>query len=371
MYNVKIFGAGSIGNHLAHACRRQGWQVAICDLDPAALERTRNEIYPERYGAWDEAIRLAGPAELEKESFDLVIIGTPPDSHMAIACEELEKRPPKVMLIEKPVCTPSLEKAAELLALKEKSQTFVAVGYNHTLTAHSRRAAELLQAGLVGRALTISAAFREYWGGIFKAHPWLAGPQDSYLGFAARGGGAGGEHSHAVNIWQHFALLSGAGRIVEVSAMIDLVEEGRLDYDRIFQLHVRTENGLLGTIVQDVVTEPPIKQARIQGEKGFIEWTVNLEPGFDGLRYGGGAEGSGEDVRQEKFAKTRPDDFAGEIEHLGEILENGAPAASPIAVERGLETMTVVAAAHLSAQLRRPVGINYEAGFGQQALKLF
>ena len=44
--NVKIFGAGSIGNHLAHASRKIGWDVSICDLDPEALKRTRNEIYP-------------------------------------------------------------------------------------------------------------------------------------------------------------------------------------------------------------------------------------------------------------------------------------------------------------------------------------
>ncbi len=367
MYKVKIFGAGSIGNHLAHACRRQGWQVSICDLDSAALERTRKDIYPARYGAWDEEIELVAPAELEQQDFDLVIIGTPPDTHMDIACAELNRRPPRVMLIEKPVCTPSLEKAGELLELQEKTNTFVAVGYNHTLTAHSRKAAELLSGGLIGRALTISAAFREYWGGIFKAHPWLAGPQDSYLGFAARGGGAGGEHSHAVNIWQHFAHLSGAGKIVSVSAQLDIVEDDKLDYDRIFQLHVVTDKGLVGTIVQDVVTEPPLKQARIQGDRGFIEWTVNREPGFDGLRYGSG----GGEITEEKFAKTRPDDFAGEIEHLGEILRNGAPADSPIALERGLETMTVVAAAHISAQLRRPVEIDYDAGPGTQALKLF
>ena len=41
MFNVKIFGAGSIGNHLAHASRSLGWNVTICDVDQAALDRTR------------------------------------------------------------------------------------------------------------------------------------------------------------------------------------------------------------------------------------------------------------------------------------------------------------------------------------------
>ena len=58
MYNVKIYGAGSIGNHLAHGCRSKGWDVLMCDLDQQALERTRDDIYPSRYGQWDPQIRL-------------------------------------------------------------------------------------------------------------------------------------------------------------------------------------------------------------------------------------------------------------------------------------------------------------------------
>ena len=55
---VKVIGAGSIGNHLSHAARSLGWSVDLIDSDPAALERTRAQIYPSRYGSWDEAIGL-------------------------------------------------------------------------------------------------------------------------------------------------------------------------------------------------------------------------------------------------------------------------------------------------------------------------
>ena len=36
MYKVKIYGAGSIGNHLARASRSMGWEVTISDVDEAA-----------------------------------------------------------------------------------------------------------------------------------------------------------------------------------------------------------------------------------------------------------------------------------------------------------------------------------------------
>ena len=58
MFSVKIFGAGSIGNHHANAARSLGWEVTVCDLDTDALERMRLSIYPDRYGAWDESINL-------------------------------------------------------------------------------------------------------------------------------------------------------------------------------------------------------------------------------------------------------------------------------------------------------------------------
>jgi len=366
MCKVKILGAGSIGNHLAHGCSSKGWNVTICDLDPAALERTKNDIYPSRYGIWDENIRLAAPEVVETEDFDLVIVGTPPDTHMAIATKILETRPPKILLIEKPVCTPGLENARELIALQKETGCFVAVGYNHTLTSHSRRAAELLDGGFLGQPLTISAGFREFWGGIFKAHPWLSGPRDSYLGFAARGGGAGGEHSHATNIWQYFANLTGMGKIIEVSAMLDMVDDGLVNYDRLFQVSVKTETGVVGSIIQDVVTEPPEKMLRIQGTTGFLEWQVNADSTHDAIRYAG----EDNEIVEELFAKTRPDDFLGELDHLGGILAGESREKSPLALVQGLNTMMVVAAAHLSSRQKRSVKINYEAGYCHEAFEL-
>ena len=56
---IGIIGAGSIGNHLAHAARALGWDVTLCDIDDAALKRTKNEIYPSRYKRWDNKIKLS------------------------------------------------------------------------------------------------------------------------------------------------------------------------------------------------------------------------------------------------------------------------------------------------------------------------
>ncbi len=366
MYSVKIYGAGSIGNHLAHACRDKGWEVLMTDIDPAALQRTREDIYPSRYGGWDPDIRLRGMGALPKEHFDVVIIGTPPDTHVRLATQVLENSSPQVLLIEKPLCNPPLVGVQKIVDLQKATGSFVAVGYNHTLTENSSRAALILKQNWIGEPITISARFREHWGGIFTAHPWLSGPRDSYLGFFERGGGASGEHSHAINIWQHFARLVGAGRIVEVSAVMDMVDDGVVNYDRICLINVRTEAGLVGNIVQDVVTEPAQKAARIQGTKGFLEWFVNVKAGHDAVYYW---DGKGE-VREELIEKTRPDDFKGEVDHLEQILKGGDRAGSPISIERGLDTMMVIAAAHMSCRHKRAMRINYDRGYTPDAVEL-
>jgi predicted dehydrogenase len=364
---VQIYGAGSIGNHLAHACRSKGWEVLICDVDSKALERTQHDIYPARYGQWDDQIRLSTVDNLSDEAYDLVIIGTPPDSHFSIATEILRTKPPGVLLIEKPLCTPSLQGAQAVLDLAKEAGTIACVGYNHTLTNNTIRAAAVLGEQRIGTPITISAKFREHWGGIFNAHPWLSGPQDTYLGFWERGGGACGEHSHAINLWQHFAHLCGMGRIVEVSAMLDMVEDDAgAVYDRVCLIHVKTEQGCVGDIAQDVITEPAQKMARLQASDGYLEWYCNIEGGRDAVIYGDGKA----QPQKEMIDKSRPDDFKGEIDHIEQILNGADSDDSPISLERGLNTMLVIAAAHLSNQQGEIVSINYEAGYRREALEV-
>ncbi len=365
MIRVKIYGAGSIGNHLAYACRNMGWQVLISDTDAMSLKRTKEDIYPSRYGDWDESIRLSLVKDIPKEEFDIVIIGTPPDSHIDLALRTLREENPKVLLIEKPLGTPDLGGLQDLFELALKRDTHLCVGYNHTLGMNTLQAEAILGAGEIGEPITMNAGFQEYWGGIFKAHPWLGGPHDSYLGFSERGGGAVGEHSHAINIWQHFAHVLGKGRIVEVSASLDFVENEKVRYDRICALNVRTDKGFVGTIIQDVVTEPPKKALRIQGQKGFLEWEVNAGPDFDAVRW----QHYGQVPNELVIRKRRPDDFRWEVQHLSALLE-GRLKESPISLERGLQTMMVVAAVHLSSKNRKAITIDYEKGYCPVALNI-
>jgi predicted dehydrogenase len=364
MYRVNIFGAGSIGNHLAHAFRSKDWEVTIGDIDPKALERTKRDIYKSRYGEWDEAIKLADSRELISEPADIVFIGTPPDTHARIALEVLRNFLPKVLLVEKPFCGPDLDGCQEVLEAVDKTKTLALIGYNHTLAKSCILAEKLIQEGILGNVETISCRTREYWGGIFSAHPWLTGPQDSYLGFYLRGGGAIGEHSHGINLWQHFAHLTGAGRVIEVSSKLAFVEKSRCCYDKLGIATFMTESGLMGDLIQDVVTFPSEKLARVQGDNGFVEMRVNFNTEGDAVLFGR----KGYAAQVERLAKTRADDFKQEVDHI-ELLLTGRTVDSPISLERGLATMVVIAAIFKSNELRRPVEIDWSRGFVLEAIK--
>src|SRR5260221_997153 len=364
MYKVNIFGAGSIGNHLAHAFRTKKWAVTLSDIDPKALERTKNEVYKARYGSWDESITLCDSRDIMSDQADIVFIGTPPDTHLKIALEILKKTPPKILLIEKPLCGPDLKDCQVFYDLINGTGTKVLVGYNHTLAKSAVLAEHHIQSGVLGKVETISCRTREHWGGIFSAHPWLRGPQDTYLGFSSRGGGAIGEHSHGINLWAHFAHLVGAGKIREINASLIIHRADGCDYDKLGIASFVTENGLMGDLIQDVVTFPSEKLARLQGTDGFVEMRINYNPEGDAVIFG---------VRNKpteliSIPKKRPDDFAIEVDHIENLL-TGKIKNSPISLERGLDTMMIIAAIFKSNSVKRPVEIDWSRGYVPDALR--
>jgi len=360
---VKIYGAGSIGNHLTHASRRMGWSVDIFDVDKEALIRTKNDIYPTRYGEWDSEIGLYHTSEVASSSYDFIIIGTPPDSHIDLARSAI-KEGAKIVLIEKPLCTPDLSGAQELYDEAQEAGCMVFIGYDHAISKSASLVYDQLKDNIIGEIETLDVEFREFWGGIFKAHPWLDGPSDSYLGFWKRGGGSCGEHSHAINLFQNFTYVANLGKIVEVSAIMNYVESADLNYDSNCLMSFRTSKNVIGRVVQDVVTQPTRKWARIQGKDGFIEWCCGNKPGFDSVSNG---QNTGK-ANFYEFSKARPDDFFEEMKHIEMVFNNKSfYEDSPISLDKGLETMMVIAASHISAKNNCTVSIDYSKGYKNSA----
>ncbi len=314
-----------------------GWDVTVVDADPEALRRMREDIYPTRYGAWDASIHQYKSGEEPRGKFDIIMIGTPPNVRLSVALKALEENP-KILFLEKPVSfpfDPALKKLSTRLA---KNKIIGLVGYDHAVAKSIQYVDELLSKKVAGDVLTIDVDFREHWQGIFKAHPWLSGPQDSYLGYWRKGGGASGEHSHALHLWQHLARQAGIGTWKKIFSHLKLEKKGKTEYDSVASFLFESERGAAGRVIQDVVTMPTRKLARIQGTDGYIEWICNGHATGDIVRWGRGVE-----VQEEVFPKTRPDDFYAEMLHINDILNKKVlPKNSPLALESGIAVMRVL-----------------------------
>ncbi len=340
---IKIIGAGSIGNHLAQAARRMNWEVCVVDQNKDALERMKTDIYPTRYGAWDESITLYESKDEPRGGFDVIFIGTPPHVRMPIAIKALEEKP-RVIQLEKPLSDPHSPLLDEFIEKYiTQSDTVVISGYDHAISESISFVISLLRDGVVGKIETVDVEFREHWKGIFSAHPWLSGPEASYLGYSEKGGGASGEHSHALHLWQLLAREAGLGKWVNVSSVLKMEKHDKGTYDSIAHFSFVTDKGEVGRVVQDVVTFPVKKFAYIQGKDGFIEWICNGNPEGDVVKF----QKQGEKVEEKVFKKIRRDDFYAEMLHIDDILTGNVKGSeSPLSFESAVSVMEVLATVH-------------------------
>ena len=132
MQKIFIFGAGSIGNHLTNASLKAGFEVFITDKSDKALARMKSELFKRRYGYWSNNINLIKIRDLKKildVKFEIVIIGTPPRTHLELFnfCKKNLKY--KKILIEKPLCVYN-QKTNNIL-----SKEYIFCGYNHSVSA--------------------------------------------------------------------------------------------------------------------------------------------------------------------------------------------------------------------------------------------
>lgn len=358
---VKIFGAGSAGNHLANACRSMNFDVVVCDVDDKALGRMFKDIYPNRYGRWDPAIQLFTNDKAPKGGFDYIFVATPPEHQMALAMEALAEKP-RAILVEKTPCPPHMELAHEVFESARSSGIRAFAGYDHLVWRAQEMAEEQVTGRAIGDVLTVDVEFREHWKPVLDAHPWWTGPGDAWLGHWERGGGASGEHSSALNLWQHWAHMLGKGRVAEVEAMVTYVNDARSHYDSILTMNLRSEKGLQGRVVQDVITRPARKVANIQGTEGRIEWVANLTASGDAVYlYRPGMPDKITPVH-----KKRPEDFIAVVRHVWATVKDNKP--SVLDLQRGLDTALVLAAAHESEARKARVRIDWTVGYTPEAI---
>ena len=341
---VKIYGAGSIGNHLAHASRNLNWEVDVCDISKNALSRTRDVIYPQRYGKWDKKINLIDlNIENPKKKYDLIIIGTPPDTHIDIIKKAIIERP-KYILIEKPLCQPDKKNIQALKKITKQKKIKFFVGYNHTVSSGIKYLISCIIKSKIGKITSIDIDWREHWQGILNAHPWLNGPKNSYLGYWQRGGGALGEHSHGMNLLVYLLDIFNLGKPKYLFSCNEYSYEKKCNFDKISLTNIETDKNLFARVSHDVVTNPPKKSITIYGSDGIISWKYNSSNNNETVILENNKK------INKTFIKNRSDDFFEELKHIQNVKNYNL---SPINIKYGIQTMNLLYKSHKSAKEKK------------------
>ena len=154
------------------------------------------------------------------------------------------------------------------------------------------------------------------------------------------------------------------GKINSVSSSIEYSKEKDIYYDCESVLNLSTYGGLKGTVIQDVITFPPTKTALIGCENASIKITFNKENNHDALEL---IHLPSNKKSSYEFPKSRSDDFLKELDHIESFSYNSK--ISPINIYRGLDTMLVITASHISSKNNsRNVFLDDSQNYSQKAI---
>ncbi|MDA8796542.1 Gfo/Idh/MocA family oxidoreductase [Aquiluna sp.] len=315
---VCIFGAGSVGVHYARAWSKLGASISVFDIDSEALHRFEHQIWPQRYGgAMHPSISLNMLESLENSalSFDLTIVGTPPPSHAQLTEMAIDLHLSNFVSVQKPVGTPSkaiLEDFLRIEVLAESKGITLLSGYNHRYSQAFRALLRILSTPRWSEAdsFSIVVTWREAWDGILRAHPWLNGPSDSYLGHTLSGGGSLFEHSHGLDlglfIWRRLTNLPPT----EFHADIRWSPDSNYDEDSSVSL---ISEDLTLTVSQDVLSLPAEKSIEVRTSSQSV--LVEFSSAEDSIRESGPGQST-----EKFFPKSRETDFDSEASVLCTII---------------------------------------------------
>lgn len=221
---------------------------------------------------------------LQDRTIEAAVILTPPNTHLELVerCATAGKH----VLLEKPI-DGTVARARRAVEAMERADRRLAIVLQHRFRSVSRRLAELVRSGDLGRIVSASASVR-WW----RPPEYFAQPG---RGMKARDGG-GVLLTQAIHTLDLFQSL--AGEIAEVSAFAATSSLRRIDTEDVVGAGVRFVDGAIGTIDATTVAYPGFaERIELAGEKGTAQLNAEtLDVFFKGgqhLREGGQASNSG------------------------------------------------------------------------------
>ena len=253
--HVLIVGSGSVGKRHARNLAALGCTISCVDPRPGRVEELAAEV-PVTAGYADEAEALTA------ESFDGVVIASPPPFHTEQSVLALERRIP--VLLEKPV-SPDLAGALRLEEAVDRTGTALLLGYTWRWWPPLSEVRRLLQAEAVGKLRYVQFYMSAH---LADWHPWER-YQDFFMAKRELGGGALLDESHWIDLMLWFF-----GMPAQLTGRVEKISELEIDTDDNVDLLFLYPNGLRVAMHLDLYGRPHEKFIRFVGAGGTIAWSA-------------------------------------------------------------------------------------------------
>jgi len=326
---VMVLGCGSIGKRHIGNLRTLGVEQIVA-VDPR--EDRRQEVL-ERFGVTSS---FASLEEALSEDLDAAILCLPTAFHIEPAME-LARRNVHIFM-EKPI-SHTMEGVDGLIEAVTERDLVMVVGYIFRWAPTLRKVKELLNAGEIGKVLSVRSENSTY---LPDWHPW-EDYRDFYMSKKDQGGGVLLDSSHTID-WCHWLF----GDIKSVYCLGDHVSNLEIDTDDIAEMVVRFESGVFGSIHLDMLGRVGRKNLEVIGSKGTLLWDFSKR---DVEVY------HGDEKRWDVYPVT--EDFAQcYVEEMRDFLTRaqGQGERSSLVTE-GRHTMLVIEAARESSRTGRAIDI--------------
>lgn len=338
---IKIYGAGSIGNHLAYSSLFLKNSVEVVDKDPLALRRMKYEIYPSRYKRWNNKIKLTELKYDNNFSHDYYFIGTPPDTRIKLLKKILKyNHKPKAILIEKPI---SVAKSKNIKDLKKVLNKLISkkikiyCGYNHSVSKSFTYFLNEISKRKKDKILSIESNWNETTDGILSAHSWLKNIYASYLGSYIHGGGSIHEHSHGLHLFLFILNFLKLNQGSNYKKLQFYKSSNNYKHDYLTNLQFIGKNNIVYKINTDFYTSPSQKNIKIQYKNFRLEIHFSTINNQDEIHFYYDNK-----ISRKIFKKTRKEDFTFEIKHILDIKTNKQYLNSPLNYKNGLNVVEFI-----------------------------
>jgi predicted dehydrogenase len=323
MRSFLVVGCGSIGRRHMQNLRQLG-VTSIYAQDESAdrLQAACDEL---------QVQRLDG-----KRAFDLVLVCTPPSSHVAIAREAIAGG--ANVFIEKPISN-DLDGVSQLIDEARKKQRFIAVGYNMRFNRGVRMLKEAVDRGDVGKPLIVRAEVGQY------LPDWRPGTdyRQGYNASAAMGGGIILDASHEIDYVRWLA-----GDVEAVSCTAGHLSSLEIETEDTAAITMRMRTGGIAEVHLDSIQRAYSRTCKVIGGEGTLVWEYGSE-----VRRFTAAKATWEST---SVAADPNEMYVEEMKHVLECLDGGA---TPLVDgNEGRRVLEIALAAKESARTHREVSVD-------------